>query len=110
MNPQEVNTDDAGSPSFLDLMEIWRTEFNEEHKGKCEMFYHDFTNLYLCMKIKQDGETDILQHTCIGHLYTGKSKEGYGVEFGDEFLRPEDPDFFPRLLKRVKDKIDEYPG
>lgn len=97
-------------PAFIDLMEDWRAEFNKSNKDGLEMYYHDFTQNYICIKVKTVGENSLhSDHKCVGHLYTGKDAHGNGVEFinqnGDEFIRPEDPTFFDRISTRVNEKL-----
>lgn len=95
------------NPSFADLMEDWRVEFNKTNTQKYEMYFLDFTTVYSCMKVKKiDEERSVENNSCIGHLYTEKDP---GVEFirvdGCEFLRPEDPLFFQKLVARVEEKL-----
>lgn len=101
-----METEKNDAPSFLDLMELWRIEFNETNKHQYEMYFHDFSTSYYCMKVKRTPNEEITNHVCIGHLHTGRDEDGNGVEFSGEWLRPEDPEFFPRLMERVFSKIN----
>jgi hypothetical protein len=97
-------------PELLDLMEDWRAEFNKTNSRGYQMIYQDFTQQYICMKVRKADPAESMEgYHCIAHLYDGRTNQGYGVEFinkdGVEFIRPEDPTFFPRLLSRVEEKL-----